>query len=127
MRGCHEFDGDGVDATLAVIRRHISEEQMRKFEAYAAEILSCLGMDLKNPATADTPMRFIQALYDATEGYDGDPKLVEVFLTECRGRPRLPPEPDHRRPHTVLLALRTSRPSILWPDMNNQYPTRNIQ
>jgi GTP cyclohydrolase I len=26
-------------------------------------------------------------LFDATEGYDGDPKLLRVFETECRGEP----------------------------------------
>src|SRR5438445_12841437 len=24
-------------------------------------------------------------MFDATEGYDGDPKLLKVFETECRG------------------------------------------
>jgi GTP cyclohydrolase I len=58
---------------------------MRKFEGYAAEILAALGMDLSGPATAETPHRFLQALYDATEGYEGDPKLIKAFPTECRG------------------------------------------
>jgi GTP cyclohydrolase I len=65
----------------------ISDEQMQKLEGYAAEILSALGMDLDRPATAETPRRFIRALFDATEGYDGDPKLIKVFATECRGGP----------------------------------------
>jgi GTP cyclohydrolase I len=29
----------------------------------------------------------VRALYDSTEGYDGDPKLLTVFHTECRGGP----------------------------------------
>jgi GTP cyclohydrolase I len=29
----------------------------------------------------------VRALFDATEGYDGDPKLLKVFHTECRGGP----------------------------------------
>jgi len=74
-----------VDATLAVQPRRISEEQMRRFEGYAAEILAALGMNLNSPSTADTPRRFIQALFDATDGYEGDPKLVKSFATECRG------------------------------------------
>jgi GTP cyclohydrolase I len=51
------------------------------------EIFSAFGMDVNTPATQDTPRRFIQALFDATEGYDGDPKLLRVFDTECRGDP----------------------------------------
>lgn len=67
--------------------RNISEEVTHKFEGYAAEILSALGMDLNTPATKDTPRRFIKALFDSTEGYDGDPKLLKVFDTECQGEP----------------------------------------
>ena len=44
-------------------------------------------MDLDAPGTADTPRRFVRALFDATEGYEGDPKLLTVFETECRGGP----------------------------------------
>ena len=67
--------------------RHISDEEIHKFEGYAAEILAAMGLDLNTPATKDTPRRFIKALFDATEGYDGDPKLLKVFDTECRGEP----------------------------------------
>jgi GTP cyclohydrolase IA len=67
--------------------RTISDEEIHKFEGYAAEIFSALGRDLNTPATKDTPRRFIKALFDATEGYDGDPKLLKVFDTECRGEP----------------------------------------
>ena len=85
MSGDHKTNAQEVDATLAMQPRRISEEQMRKFEDYAAEILGAMGMNLNTLATADTPHRFIQALYDATEGYEGDPKLIKVFATECRG------------------------------------------
>jgi GTP cyclohydrolase IA len=68
-------------------RRQISPEKVQKFENYAAEIFSAFGMDLATPSTQDTPRRFIKALFDATEGYDGDPKLIKVFQTECRGDP----------------------------------------
>ena len=54
----------------------IPEDQKRKFEGYAAEILAALGMDLNTPSTTD-----------ATNGYDGDPKLLKTFQTECRGEP----------------------------------------
>src|SRR5215211_660556 len=67
--------------------RMISDEQIQKFEGYASEIFSALGLDLNTPATKDTPRRFIKALFDATEGYEGDPKLLKVFETECRGEP----------------------------------------
>ena len=67
--------------------RHISPEQMRRFEGYAAEIFSAMGMDISTPSTEDTPRRFIRGLLEATDGYDGDPKLLRVFETECRGEP----------------------------------------
>ena len=41
-----------------------------------------LGMDLDTPGTRDTPRRFLQALLDATAGYDGDPKLRTAFPSE---------------------------------------------
>lgn len=50
-----------------------------RFEAF--------GLDLHTPATLDTPRRFLRAMFDATEGYEGDPKLITVFSTECRGGP----------------------------------------
>jgi GTP cyclohydrolase IA len=64
-----------------------SAEQIHKFENYASEIFSAPGLDLNAPATKDIPRRFIKALFDATEGYEGDPKLLKVFDTECRGEP----------------------------------------
>jgi GTP cyclohydrolase I len=67
--------------------RQVSDEQLRRFEGYAAEIFAAFGMDLTTPATADTPRRFIRAMLDATGGYDGDPKLLTAFETECRGGP----------------------------------------
>src|SRR5512136_1057000 len=74
-------------AAIELHRRHISDEQMRKFEGYVAEMFTAFGLDLETPATHDTPRRFVRALFDATEGYDGDPKLLKVFGTECRGGP----------------------------------------
>jgi GTP cyclohydrolase IA len=64
-------------------RRAISAEQRERFERNTAEMLRALGLELDTPGTADTPRRFVQALIDATGGYDGDPKLVTVFPTEC--------------------------------------------
>ena len=82
-------DPDDIEYRRAVElqMRKLSDEQILQFEGYAAEILSALGLDLNSPATKDTPQRFIKALFDATEGYDGDPKLLRVFDTECRGEP----------------------------------------
>src|SRR4026208_1901907 len=67
--------------------RKISDEQLERFEGYAAEIFSAFGLDLNTPATKDTPRRFIKALFDSTEGYDGDPKLLRCLNAECRGEP----------------------------------------
>jgi GTP cyclohydrolase I len=74
-------------STMKLQARHISNEQYARFEGYAAEIFAAFGMDIHTPATEATPRRFIKALYDATEGYDGDPKLLRVFDTECHGDP----------------------------------------
>ncbi|HEY9793629.1 MAG TPA: GTP cyclohydrolase I [Candidatus Obscuribacterales bacterium] len=68
-------------------RRDISEEQMHKFEVYVSEIFSAFGMDMTLPSTERTPERYVKALLDATIGYDGDPKLITAFDTECRGEP----------------------------------------
>ena len=67
--------------------RQVTPEQMRTFERYAAEMLSAFGLDLDTPSTVDTPRRFVQAMFDVTSGYDGDPKLVKVFDGECDGGP----------------------------------------
>jgi GTP cyclohydrolase I len=67
--------------------RQISPEQRQRFQRYAAEIFEALGMPLDAPGTERTPERFIAAMLDATEGYEGDPKLVKAFPTECHGGP----------------------------------------
>jgi GTP cyclohydrolase IA len=72
-------------AWLAERIRAIDPEQRQRFEGYLGEILGSLGMNLGDPGTAETPRRFLQALIDATIGYEGDPKLVTVFPTECHG------------------------------------------
>jgi GTP cyclohydrolase I len=86
-----DYHGDNEDFdfrnSLQLQTRQISKETYNKFEGYIAEIFSAYGLDLDTPATKDTPRRFIKALFDATEGYDGDPKLLRVFQTECRGEP----------------------------------------
>jgi GTP cyclohydrolase IA len=62
--------------------REWSPAERERLERYAAEIFAALGLDLDTPGTRDTPRRFLQALYDATAGYDGDPKLRTLFPTE---------------------------------------------
>lgn len=74
-----------VLAAMELRRRDLSDEQLQRFEDYAAEIFGAFGLDLDTPATRETPRRFIRALYDSTAGYDGDPKLLTVFDTECHG------------------------------------------
>jgi GTP cyclohydrolase I len=65
--------------------RDLTPEQWELFERYAAEMFSAMGMNLDTPGTIDTPKRFVRALYDATDGYEGDPKLLTAFPTECKG------------------------------------------
>ena len=76
---------DGLDAPSDRVSRHVGEEDWHRYERYVGEILGSFGLDINTPGTADTPRRFIRALYDATDGYDGDPKLFTAFPTECRG------------------------------------------
>ena len=68
-------------------RREIAPDQWKRFEGYAAEIFTAMGMDLDTPGTRNTPERFIRAMFDSTAGYDGDPKLLTAFPTECHGGP----------------------------------------
>jgi GTP cyclohydrolase IA len=67
-------------------RREIAPAEWQRYERYMGEILAALGMDLATPGTHATPRRFLQALFDATAGYDGDPKLRTVFPTERPSR-----------------------------------------
>lgn len=81
----HDSHDSNIEAAIEVNPRSIPEEQLRKFEGYVSEIFTAFGLNLNTPGTKNTPQRFIKALYDSTEGYDGDPKLLTVFETECRG------------------------------------------
>jgi GTP cyclohydrolase I len=62
--------------------RNLAPTDWAKLERHAAEILSALGLDLDTPGTRETPRRFLRALFDATAGYDGDPKLRTLFPAE---------------------------------------------
>jgi GTP cyclohydrolase IA len=66
--------------------RRLAPSQLERYEGQLAEILTGLGLDLDSESTRDTPRRFLAAMVEATDGYDGDPKLVTAFPTECRGR-----------------------------------------
>lgn len=76
---------DGLVAPSAGPARHVGAEDWRRYEGYVAEIFGSFGLNLSTPGTVDTPRRFLRALYDATDGYDGDPKLLTSFPTECHG------------------------------------------
>jgi GTP cyclohydrolase IA len=71
--------------------REVSAEDWGRFRRNAAEILAAFGLPLDTPGTRDTPERFLRALYDATSGYDGDPKLVTTFPSESTGALREAP------------------------------------
>src|SRR5262245_50365646 len=67
--------------------RKVRAEDWERYQRYIAEIFEGFGMDLDTPGTIRTPERFLQALFDSTAGYEGDPKLLTAFPTECRGGP----------------------------------------
>lgn len=67
--------------------RVITAEQWDRFEGHMSEIFTAFGMDMNTPGTLNTPERFLRALFDSSSGYEGDPKLLTAFPTECRGGP----------------------------------------
>lgn len=75
----------GSETASSARRRSISPADWERFEGYVGEIFTALGMDLDTAGTRSTPTRFLRALYDSTAGYDGDPKLLAAFPTECHG------------------------------------------
>ena len=81
------FDPEETTPWETTEPRSVSREQWTRFEGYAAEIFTAFGLDLNTPGTTATPKRFLRALYDDTSGYEGDPKLLTAFPTECRGGP----------------------------------------
>ncbi len=86
-RDTYKEEREDVEAVIELRQRSISWEQMQRFEGYISEIFDAFGMDLHTPSTRETPGRFLEALFDATAGYDGDPKLLTVFEAEHRGEP----------------------------------------
>ena len=76
-------------------REPLSVEERAQFERYASEIFSRMGLNLNSPGGRETPHRWVSALWDMTEGYDGDPKLSTLFPVEC------PTCPDEEKTHVV--------------------------
>jgi GTP cyclohydrolase I len=85
MCGDHDPNQHDFNAVLALKERRLSAADRQRFEGYLAEIFGALGLDLDTPATRETPARHLQALLDVTSGYEGDPKMIKAFETECRG------------------------------------------
>jgi GTP cyclohydrolase I len=81
------FDTEDLGDWQRTRPRNVSAEDMQRYEKTIREIFTAFGMDVGTPGTERTPARFLQALYDATEGYEGDPKLMTAFPTECHGGP----------------------------------------
>jgi GTP cyclohydrolase I len=86
-RGGWSGDPEETTAWERVRPRQVTDEQWERFEAGVAEMFEAFGMDLHTEGTERTPRRFVRALYEATVGYEGDPKLLTAFPTECRGGP----------------------------------------
>lgn len=82
-----DLEEERLHEVMHLYPRHLSEEQMRRFEGYMTEIFTAFGLDLNTSATRQTPQRYLRAMFESTEGYEGDPKLLTVFETECRGGP----------------------------------------
>jgi GTP cyclohydrolase I len=80
-------DPEETTAWESAVKRQIDPDQWQKFESYMRQIFVAFGLDLETPATLATPERFLRAMYDSTSGYDGDPKLLTAFPTECDGGP----------------------------------------
>jgi GTP cyclohydrolase I len=79
----------------AKCREPLTEDERERFEGYAAEIFSRMGMDVGTSGTRETPRRWVTALWDMTEGYDGDPKLSTLFPVDC------PTCPEEEKTHVV--------------------------
>jgi GTP cyclohydrolase I len=67
--------------------RKISEDERERFEGWLREIFVAIGMPADSPGTRRTPERFLRAMIDATDGYEGDENLITSFPTECPGGP----------------------------------------
>lgn len=77
------------------MREPLTTEERARFERYASEIFSRMGLNINSPGGLETARRWVSALWDMTEGYDGDPKLSTLFPVEC------PVCPDEEKTHVV--------------------------
>ncbi len=81
-------DEDVEDRDWERVRpRNLTDADWARFEGYMSEILKAMGMPLDTAGTARTPSRYLEAIFESTEGYEGDAKLVTAFPTECHGGP----------------------------------------
>jgi GTP cyclohydrolase I len=80
-------DPEETTSWESAVKREIDPDQWEKFESYMREIFAAFGLDLETTGTVQTPERFLRAMFDSTSGYDGDPKLLTAFPTECDGGP----------------------------------------
>ncbi|HEY3921728.1 MAG TPA: GTP cyclohydrolase I [Gaiellaceae bacterium] len=80
-----ELDPTHVRETWANVDRAVAPEDWARFRATVGEIFEAFGMDLDTPGTRETPERFLRALFEATAGYEGDPKLLTAFPAEGAG------------------------------------------
>jgi GTP cyclohydrolase I len=67
--------------------RKIAPSDWARYRAAVAEIFDAFGMDLDTAGTRETPDRFLRALFEATAGYDGEPKLATSFPAETTQAP----------------------------------------
>jgi GTP cyclohydrolase I len=72
----------GHHAWTRSLPREIDPADWHRYRRNMAEIFEALGMELDTPGTRETPERFLRALFDATAGYEGDPKLLTAFPAE---------------------------------------------
>jgi GTP cyclohydrolase IA len=64
-------------------RKPLSSEEIERFEGYVAEIFKRMGMESESEACKLTPRRWVKALADMTEGYNGDDNVNVSFDREC--------------------------------------------
>jgi hypothetical protein len=109
---------DALDGLVApspgASRRRLDEADWARYEGYVSEILASFGLDLATPGTAATPRRFLRAIWDATEGYDGDRSCSR------RSRPsatatRTASWPGVVEGRSVRRAVRAPRPAVHRP------------
>jgi len=61
-----------------------SDEQLRKFEGYVAEIFAALGWDMNTPAGKDALQRFIRSLFSVTRGMRNGPDALKLLGTRSQ-------------------------------------------